>query len=107
MIDRGNKKWTAMMMPEHLEMLHEIFEEEQKIDKPTLSEDQYHEMQITINEALQFKKKLDIVYWNNHRLHTIEGFIDKIKGTTLYVDTSDGIDLLEINKVMELSLCDI
>ncbi|MGP4040228.1 YolD-like family protein [Gracilibacillus sp. D59] len=107
MIDRGNKKWTAMMMPEHMEMLHNIFEEEQKFEKPILSEDQYDEMQRTIQEAIKFNQKIYIVYWNNHRLRTAEGCIDKIRGTSLYLNTSEGIDQLEINNIVELSLSDI
>ncbi|MGP4038317.1 YolD-like family protein [Gracilibacillus sp. D59] len=107
MIERGNKKWTAMMMPEHMEMLHNIFEEELKVEKPILSEDQYEGMQITINKAMEYNQKIDIVYWSNFRLHTAEGYIDKIRGTSLYINTSDGIDQLEINNIVELSLCEI
>lgn len=40
------------MMPEHMEILHNIFEEEQKVEKPILSEDQLGETQRTINEAI-------------------------------------------------------
>jgi len=27
--DRGTKKWTAMMMPEHEEMLHQMWQEQE------------------------------------------------------------------------------
>lgn len=106
MLDRGNKKWTALMLPEHIEKLQDIFEDEQKIEKPILSYDQLEEMERTIQQAIEFNLKLDIIYWNNHNLHTVEGYIDKIRQSTLFINTSDGTDLLEIKNIVELSVCE-
>ncbi|MDI2586232.1 hypothetical protein OR571_03585 [Psychrobacillus sp. NEAU-3TGS] len=32
--DRGNKKWVAMMLPEHLKLIRNYNEEQSKIPRP-------------------------------------------------------------------------
>lgn len=36
--DRGTIKWTAMMLPEHVELLKQLEHEQQKVKKPELDE---------------------------------------------------------------------
>ena len=36
--DRGNIKWTAMMLPEHVQRLRTWQQEDQQITKPTFDE---------------------------------------------------------------------
>jgi len=36
--DRGNIKWTSLMLPEHVQMVKEIWKEEEKVQKPVLDE---------------------------------------------------------------------
>ncbi|MGD7045763.1 YolD-like family protein [Jeotgalibacillus proteolyticus] len=38
--DRGTIKWTSLMLPEHVEMVKEIYKEQNKVDKPLLDEQQ-------------------------------------------------------------------
>ncbi|WP_424475396.1 YolD-like family protein [Oceanobacillus kimchii] len=41
--DRGKIKWTAMMMPEHLELLNQLKEKQIRKQKPILDEQQLEE----------------------------------------------------------------
>jgi len=36
--DRGTKKWTSIMLPEHAKMLEHIWKESEHKDKPILDE---------------------------------------------------------------------
>lgn len=42
--DRGNIKWTAIMLPEHVQMLDEIFNGPEKKKKPILDEQEIQEI---------------------------------------------------------------
>lgn len=39
--DRGNKKWTALVLPEHRTMLIHLHKEQTQIETPFLDEHQY------------------------------------------------------------------
>lgn len=47
--DRGNIKWNAMMLPEHVKELRNYFSNDNKINKPVLDEQKLEEFNQTIN----------------------------------------------------------
>lgn len=69
MLDRGTKKWTSLMMPEHIKMLEDIWEEDKEVKKPILSEDQKEEIQRTLQEALEQSLEVIVCYYHNKRIH--------------------------------------
>ena len=77
--DRGTIKWTAMMLPEHVQSLKEIMIDEQKLKKPELDEQAIEEFELIICEAMEFNTTLLIEVFNN-------GFINTITGTVHYIN---------------------
>lgn len=77
--DRGTKKWTSLMLPEHVEMLKRAFAEENYQEKPLLDEQQKRKMDMLLTSALHENKAVEIIYFQNHRLK-------KIQGKPLYID---------------------
>lgn len=77
--DRGNIKWTAMMLPEHKEALKGMMEAQKDIIKPELTEEKLEQINEIVSEALNKHNKnlreMIITYYNNRRLHTFEGII--------------------------------
>lgn len=77
--DRGMKKWTAMMLPEHIEKLKECVEEE-NIETPSpLTDWELSHIQEQI--AFAYKENVTIsltVYQDNKRL-VFTGSIEQIK----------------------------
>lgn len=71
--DRGVIKWDSIMLPEHVEMLKEVFREEEKKEKPILDEQQTIEINATLKHALQEDLSVRILYFYEHDEHTIEG----------------------------------
>ena len=63
--DRGNIKWTAMMLPEHVVILRELVEEQKKVPKPILDEQQLEEFEHIICEAMEHDLALTFVYWES------------------------------------------
>src|SRR5690625_4823432 len=77
--DRGTKKWTSLMLPEHIEMLKEVWEEERRESKPIVDEQQLIENEYILNAALKGDHKVKIEYFADHRKQTIEGNIEYIE----------------------------
>ncbi|WP_026675015.1 YolD-like family protein [Alkalihalobacterium bogoriense] len=76
--DRGNIKWSAMMLPEHVHLLRQLQEEQEHEVKPELDEQSFGEMNILISEALQNNSMLEICYFNECGSQTIFGTIVRI-----------------------------
>lgn len=92
--DRGTKKWTSLMLPEHVKQLRDFFEDEYyKVDKPVLDEQQLEEMNEKIQEAMEYQSLLKFTYYKNGHMKELKGYIHNAHPTekTLYI----------VNKEME------
>ncbi|MFD2628770.1 YolD-like family protein [Oceanobacillus kapialis] len=77
--DRGTIKWTSMMMPEHIEILKQLNEQQDWKEKPIISDYQKEEMNLALQLALKDDLTIELEYFKNHDYH-------KIKGKLLGVD---------------------
>ncbi|UCZ53736.1 YolD-like family protein [Bacillus shivajii] len=77
--DRGNIKWTAMMLPEHVSMLKEKQHEMLKCQKPKLDPQQIEEYEFQIAEAVEYNLTLTFEYWK-------DGFNVEFDGQVHFVD---------------------
>lgn len=75
MIDRGTKKWTSLMMPEHVEMLNQAFAEQEYKEMPILDEQQVIENNILLQDALKNDLKISVKYFADHNYHFEEGYL--------------------------------
>lgn len=76
--DRGTIKWTAMMLPEHVEMIKEFAKDYYKQPKPELDEQQIQEYERIISEAIRLNQSVGIEYWKDGFFQTAEGKIDHV-----------------------------
>lgn len=76
--DRGTKKWTSIMMPEHIRMLQEFFNEEEKVEKPILDEQELEEINFTLNEAIENNLTVQISYYIDGGFKDVVGKINNI-----------------------------
>lgn len=76
--DRGAKKWTAMMLPEHLVQLREWQAEDELIPEPGLTEFDMESMQVELE--LAFKRQCDaiITTWRKGKKFTYIGKITSL-----------------------------
>ena len=58
--DRGNIKWTSLMLTEHREKLRELYERDKDIEKPVLDEQQLEKLDSLIREVVQFQAEVKI-----------------------------------------------
>lgn len=100
MQDRGTKKWTSLMLPEHQEMIQKLWAEDEYKEKPVLSEQQLEENEFILQEAIRDGSEIQIKYYNNHDFYFIRGstIIENgnlvIKEATIKLD-----DIIEIKMV--------
>lgn len=69
--DRGAKKWTSLMLPEHIEMLKEWERSLNKVEKPILAEDEVLEINRILMHSLMTGEEIVIRQW-------VEGFFEYI-----------------------------
>lgn len=76
--DRGNIKWTAMMLPEHRKMLHELGVREREVEPPSKSEDDLAILAGKIAWAFQGEEIVTITFWENKRRNIFVGKVKRI-----------------------------
>lgn len=73
--DRGNIKWTAMMLTEHKDALEKWALETRELSKPQLDEQKLEEMNILLCQSLVEKAPLFITYFYNKKFISLKGII--------------------------------
>jgi hypothetical protein len=73
--DRGNIKWTAMMLTEHKDALEKWAKQTREITKPLLDEQKLEEMNFLLCQSLVEKTPLLINYFHNKKFISIKGII--------------------------------
>ncbi|WP_137791835.1 YolD-like family protein [Bacillus sp. E(2018)] len=101
--DRGNIKWTSLMLPEHVKELRRYINEEyHDVPEPTLDEQQMEEMNEVIMEAMEYNVPLAFTVYRNKRLNIIRGYIhylDLYKNELRILDNSDTVRILSFSEV--------
>lgn len=77
--DRGTIKWTTMMLPEHSNLLKEMWSQKEWKEKPMLDEQLVTEINLNLQLALKDNLTIEIEYFHNRDYH-------KVKGKLLGVD---------------------
>ena len=73
--DRGNKKWTAMMLTEHVRDMREWYESDNDVPEPEYDEYSLNALADDLNMAYQTKCHVRISYWKNKRAEIHQGQI--------------------------------
>lgn len=73
--DRGTMKWTSIMMPEHIEMLNRMWEEQEHKEMPELDEQQIAENNLLLQEALENDLEIRIKHFADHDYKNVVGYL--------------------------------
>lgn len=73
--DRGNMKWTSLMLPEHLVQLKERKIEQYHDKKRDLTEWELEEIEQTIQRAFKLRKLVKLTLWDHNKLHDYAGLV--------------------------------
>ncbi len=73
MEDRGTKKWTSLMLPEHIKALKDMWAQDEWKEKPMLDEQMIVEMNLKLQLAMNEDLTVEIEYFRDHDYHKTRG----------------------------------
>lgn len=71
MKDRGSIKWTSIMLPEHVNLLKEMWARDEWLEKPMLDEQLVMEINLKLQLALHNELTVEVEYFKNHGYHKV------------------------------------
>ncbi|HLR63111.1 MAG TPA: YolD-like family protein [Lentibacillus sp.] len=80
--DRGNIKWASLMLPEHTELLKEMWKEDEIKSKPELDEQQVELLNDQLLEALRRRSPICLRIYENGVMAEWTGTISKLDSQT-------------------------
>lgn len=101
--DRGTMKWVSLMLPEHVELLKDVFVE--RPQKPVLDDQKMQEIDQKLKYGLQHQVHLSITYYREGYYFTLNGKIDRIDQYNGYIvlENQEGI-LLPLTEIMDVEI---
>lgn len=78
LFDRGTKKWTAMMLPEHVVQLRGIWQDDGKEEHPVIDAATLAEISDRINSAIKFNQEIEITYWICDQVVKVSGRVHQV-----------------------------
>ena len=106
--DRGTIKWTAMMLPEHVKLLHEWQAEDDYVPKPQHDEYDFEELAHQIKTAVQTNSLVHVTYWQNGEAFSVEGTVQALpmQSPKLVILSPQGNKAIYIPHILKLHLYD-
>ncbi|ASK64122.1 hypothetical protein CFK37_19175 [Virgibacillus phasianinus] len=101
--DRGTIKWTAMMLPEHINMLNEYWKEEEYKEKPMLDEQQKEEIGMKLQCAIHNNLTVEIKHYSGRDYLTIKGKLMKIDQIKLKLNNEDQTEI-KLDNVLDVHI---
>ncbi|MHA6253269.1 YolD-like family protein [Oceanobacillus sp. CAU 1775] len=104
--DRGNIKWTTLMLPEHAEILRELRIQQSYKTKPILDEQLIEENELKLQQAIQADVTIEVKYFKEHNFHFIKGKLRNINANGKGHITFENEDRTEISfhEIIEVKL---
>lgn len=86
--DRGNIKWNAMMLPEHVKLLREWKAQDEYVEKPELDEWVLQELSEHLQIAYTNKMEVELDIWEEKHIYKATGMIVRldVSNATLYLE---------------------
>ena len=104
--DRGNIKWTSLMLPEHVGMLREWAKEDTYEQRAVLDEQQLEDMDRIIGEMMEDRHLASIMHYENKRHHLLIGHIhyyDEMKKKLHVVDRFNAVHYIKLENISDVS----
>lgn len=91
--ERGTKKWVSLMMPEHISLLKDMWEETEHKKKPILDEQQLLEIDMKLQCAIHNDLIVIIKYFEDHNYQTKRGKLLEISSLKKAVQLDDNTEI--------------
>lgn len=95
---RGMVKWAPMAtLPQQFSEIDRFIEEQNRIDKPILSEDQINELNLMLNQKIHDNSESLIYYYEAGYITSIQGFITEVDTLEQFIQIKTPSQLFTIN----------
>nr|WP_325975292.1 YolD-like family protein [Staphylococcus gallinarum] len=98
-------KWAAFKtLPEQYERLEQYIEDQNKIDKPELSDHQLNDLNDTLIFKMYHEPEIIVSYFDNGYINKKEGYIHKVDPytQTLYLYEETGLITMKLSEITEI-----
>lgn len=105
--DRGTIKWTSLMLPEHVQMLKELWAEDDCHARPLLDNQLLDELNRHMNHAIQEHKKVRLIIHLNGRQQILIGKLrqQQLDRQSVVLQLPDGDEQrINIDTIIDLQL---
>lgn len=102
--DRGNIKWTTLMLPEHAEILREWREQQEYKMKPILDEQLVEENELKLQLAIHENTTIEVKYFKAHDFHLIKGKLRSVNGEGFLTMDNEESTTIYFRDVIEVKL---
>lgn len=105
--DRGTIKWTSLMLPEHVELLKEMWRETEKVDKPILDPQELELMNEKLIKAYQEKLEIILTVYEDGLINKCKGMITNVNvpQNQLSIDLKDDVKkLIDFNDIIAVRI---
>ncbi|WP_373895735.1 YolD-like family protein [Virgibacillus natechei] len=96
MNDRGTIKWTSLMMPEHTNLLNQLWAGENYKEKPMIEEQQEIQINTVLQQAMHHNQPVEIKHYDDGDFLTSKGKLSKIDTAMLRLDDATEIKLTDV-----------
>jgi hypothetical protein len=106
--DRGNKKWTSLMLVEHKEKLKRLKEEEKNREKPDLTGDELQRLDYMLQAAWQDNHLVRLTYYHKKQFYPFSGQIvdcDKIE-EQITVNSKEDRKEISLSDIVDIKIID-
>ncbi|UFU01245.1 YolD-like family protein [Radiobacillus kanasensis] len=105
--DRGSIKWSSLMLPEHVEMLRELWREDADQTMPIIDEQKLDEMNELIHDAYNEKHSVKITFFSNQRIHSVCGYIstiNPIKASLTVMSDKESLKTISFTSLIDVQI---
>jgi len=89
--DRGSLKWQGMFLTEHVNMLKAWREEDNRVEKPELTDFDYQIIQEELEISMKRRCEVKIQTWKDAQFHYHEGIVEDIDFRTKVIIYNDSV----------------
>jgi hypothetical protein len=102
--DRGTIKWTSLMLPEHVEQLKKLWDDDKLMHKPLLDDQELEEMSCECVHAYDHDLTVEIIVHAEGKSGSLLGKITKIdqQYQQLSIKTNETIEKVPFANIVQL-----
>lgn len=106
--DRGNIKWTAMMLPEHVVELRKWMDQDNYTERPELNEWDLQLIQEELEVAYKSKCETLVKTWVNGKIVQFYGIIEGIdlQSNVVNLDDPFGMNQIRVSEIIAVQVVD-